>query len=281
MQDGIRYNRIVASIDNRLGQIQFCGDETMNSDFISKQQVLAALIASTMMLTACNASVVPQESSISSATTDASVEVTEETPSEAPSQTEATSEAEPEWDPQYITFGHYEQDGDDSNGLEPIEWLILTEEDDRMLIVSRNILDYQPYNDELTEITWENCTLRAWLNDEFINAAFDASEQEQILTVTNINPDNELFYGMEGGNDTEDRVFLLSSQEVRDLFPDDEARACEPCEWYWLRSPGYPTDHASIVLHDGEIFTKGHLVTFNYFDHGVRPALWLSKDTGS
>ena len=176
------------------------------------------------------------------------------------------------------TFGHYEQDGDESNGPEPIEWLILAEEDDRMLLVSRYSLDYQPYNTDYTDVTWETCSLRKWLNEEFINAAFDASEQEQILTVVNTNPDNTNFEAwgiVEGGNDTEDRVFLLSADEADQYFANDDERSTGPCEWWWLRSPGFHSTHATVVILVGEIFTRGHMVNFNYNDHGVRPALWL------
>ena len=52
-----------------------------------------------------------------------------------------------------ITFGHYEQDNDLSNGAEPIEWLVLTEEEGRMLLLSRYGLDGQPYHSSFEEIT--------------------------------------------------------------------------------------------------------------------------------
>ena len=242
-----------------------------------KRKIIAITIMAALMLTSCSSSGDNEETT---AAEPSDVEIEDTGLTVATESTETTDDKQDEsgQDVKYVTFGHYEQDGDESNGPEPINWIILTEEDDRMLLISLNILDYQPYNTELEEVTWETCSLRKWLNEDFINAAFDASEQEQILTVTNTNPDNELYFGMEGGNDTEDRVFLLSIDEARDLFEDDDARACEPCEWYWLRSPGYPATHAAVVLHIGELLTRGHLVTFNYYDHGVRPALWLSID---
>ncbi|MBO4458521.1 MAG: hypothetical protein J5802_12445, partial [Butyrivibrio sp.] len=80
----------------------------------------------------------------------------------------------------------------------------------------------------------------------------------------------------EGGNDTEDTVFLLSCDEADTLFPDDDARAVGDCDWWWLRSPGRSSHHAAVVLTIGEVYHHGHLVSFNYHDHGVRPALWLA-----
>lgn len=121
---------------------------------------------------------------------------------------------------EYIEFGRYEQDGDVSNGPEPIEWEVVSEEEGRILLISRFILDCQPYNTEDTEVTWESCSLREWLNNDFYNAAFDESEQNQILTVILSNPDNAEFE-TEGGNDTEDKVFCLSVEEIFDNYEYD------------------------------------------------------------
>lgn len=113
----------------------------------------------------------------------------------------------------YVTFGTYEQDGDESNGLEPIEWEVLDINDNGMLLVSKYVLDAQPYNIEFTEVTWETCTLRNWLNNDFLNAAFNSSEQSRINTTYVVNADNSLF-GTEAGNDTYDKIFCLSMDEI-------------------------------------------------------------------
>lgn len=64
-------------------------------------------------------------------------------------------------DGEYIVFGSYEQDGDTGNGPEPIYWEVVSEENGRMLVVSRYILDFQHYNNSKSHVTWEECTLRA------------------------------------------------------------------------------------------------------------------------
>ncbi len=123
----------------------------------------------------------------------------------------------------YVTFGSYEQDADTSNGKESIEWRVLAKEDGRALLISRYALDCQPYNKTLEDVTWETCTLRAWLNSIFLNKAFTASEQEliQVSTVTaDANPNHS---DIDPGNDTEDKLFLLSVDEVNKYF-DDETR---------------------------------------------------------
>ncbi len=113
----------------------------------------------------------------------------------------------------YIVFGAYEQDGDESNGPEPIEWEVLEENGNGTFLVSRYVLDCQPYNTEQTDVTWESCTLRSWLNNEFLNHAFTQTEQGKIHTTNVANPDNP-YYGTPGGNNTQDRIFLLGADEV-------------------------------------------------------------------
>ena len=88
-------------------------------------------------------------------------------------------------------FGSYEQDKDDTNGKEPIEWIVLDKESDGTLVlVSKYALDVKPYNENRTDVTWETSTLRKWLNEDFYNAAFSAIEQGRILTTHVINKSN-------------------------------------------------------------------------------------------
>ncbi|MCR5135930.1 MAG: DUF6273 domain-containing protein [Oscillospiraceae bacterium] len=137
-----------------------------------------------------------------------------------------------------ITFGRYEQDGNLSNGPEAIEWLVLAKQGSRALVVSRYALESKAYNDERVDITWETCTLRSWLNSTFLNTAFTASEQSRIPTVTVVNNDNTKF-GTEGGNNTQDKVFLLSISEVEQYFSSESKRVydSEDPDDYWVYWP--------------------------------------------
>ncbi|MDY6017558.1 MAG: TIR domain-containing protein, partial [Oscillospiraceae bacterium] len=71
----------------------------------------------------------------------------------------------------YVFFGAYEQDNSASNGKEHIEWLVLEVKDGKALVISKYALDCKQYNTNYTDVTWEACTLRRWLNNDFINAA--------------------------------------------------------------------------------------------------------------
>ena len=80
-----------------------------------------------------------------------------------------------------VLFGRYEQDNDFSNGSEKIEWIVLDVQDGKSLLLSKYLLDSKPYNDSIGETTWAECSLREWLNHEFMDSAFTGRDQERIL----------------------------------------------------------------------------------------------------
>jgi hypothetical protein len=126
----------------------------------------------------------------------------------------------------YVTFGSYEQDGNYLDGSEDIEWLVVDIQDGKALLLSRYALEVMAYNEEDGDTTWETSSIRAWLNDTFYNEAFTSDEQAAIALTANENPDSYNLwkndgwdnYGADGGNETEDYVFLLSYMEVYSYF---------------------------------------------------------------
>ena len=116
-----------------------------------------------------------------------------------------------------IIFGKYEQDGDTTNGKEDIEWQVLSNENGKVLVISKYALDCKQYHTVSGSITWEDCYLRKWLNQGFYNAAFSDSDKSQILSVTLENKNNPC-YGTVGGNNTTDNVFCLSVEEMEKYF---------------------------------------------------------------
>ena len=189
-----------------------------------------------------------------------------------------------------IVFGTYEQDNDTSNGKENIEWLVLAKENNRILVISDKTLDCHPYNSSRTRVTWETCTLRKWLNNDFINAAFSDDENAMIPTVT-VSADKNPEYDTDPGNATKDRVFLLSIVEAEKYFTSAEARMCMPTDyavangayksndnicWWWLRSSGCNQDYAAFVYSNGNIFEDGYYILNSH--RAVRPAMWITID---
>ena len=157
-----------------------------------------------------------------------------------------------------IRFGAYQQDGSFENGAEEIEWLVLERENDRLLVISRCALDVQWVETDVEAAggTWGECSLRSWLNEAFLDAAFSEQEQAMIPEVT-VSADRNPRYDTDPGTDVTDRIFLLSIEEAERYFGSDSARQCTSTEFaqqlgssnveingsgagcvWWLRSPG-------------------------------------------
>ena len=126
-----------------------------------------------------------------------------------------------------VSFGSYEQDNDTSNGKEKIKWIVLANEGSRILVISDKALDCRPYNIISTDVTWEICTLRHWLNENFFRAAFSDGERAMIPMVS-VSADGNPDFDTDPGNATQDKVFLLSIAEANKYFDSDEARKCVP-----------------------------------------------------
>lgn len=188
-----------------------------------------------------------------------------------------------------IYFGNYEQDNKTANGKEEIEWRVLEKDaDGNMLVVSRYALDCRHYHNSPEQVTWETCDLRQWLNKDFISTAFTNAQKKNIKTVTLENRDNA-DYRTDGGNDTKDKIFLLSIDEAKAYMPSTVERVCiatkyaesqgsqlesltRSCRW-WLRSPGATLYNATFVKVDGFILQLGTPVSVE--KRTVRPAMWL------
>lgn len=197
-----------------------------------------------------------------------------------------------------MTFGTYEQDDNISNGKEDIEWLVLAKEENKIFVISDKALDCKLYDTSYTSVTWETCSLRAWLNNDFFNTAFDAAEKKMIMN-TKVSADKNPEYDTDPGNETTDKLFLLSISEVTEYFDDDESRKCVPTAyakargaytsnrnktvsgeetcWWWLRSPGDIQSTVAFINYDGSVYKFGSSAYRNY-DDAVRPAMWITID---
>lgn len=155
-----------------------------------------------------------------------------------------------------VTFGSYQD--------ENIEWYVLTQEDGKALLLSVHALDTRPFNE--TAATWDNSSLRTWLNDEFYQTAFTADEQKEIQ-LTHLHNGDELGYGTAAGRDTDDHVFLLSASEAEKYLSDNETTTSPTqyalsqgaytndkgdCAW-WLRSPGLDDDGPAYYSSQGNL----------------------------
>ena len=174
----------------------------------------------------------------------------------------------------------------------PYYWRVLyvnkSEYDFSAIIISRDIIEQRPYHNRIADVTWEKSDLRKYLNETFLTSNFKENERRRIMDTTVRNRDNDIKYISEfrkeqglpptvsAGEDTVDKIFLLSIEEARNLMPGESKRAAKidghEAEW-WLRTPGDCENCASHVYRDGFIRYSGGFVGYDY---GVRPVLRLS-----
>ena len=188
-----------------------------------------------------------------------------------------------------------------NNGRD-IEWLVLEEDENEMFLLSKEVIlskefdkkddeddknkdkDNNETKDEKKEdtITWENCSLRKWLNKEFYQRAFSSKEQSRINKTECLNIPNRVT-GLGGSEITEDKVFLLNVHEAElyfGQFQDKAERAIAKdsngvvYSW-WLRSPGLYGNQAAFIDTSGYLSDLGDYVDIDTY--GVRPAMWISK----
>lgn len=189
-----------------------------------------------------------------------------------------------------VTYGGYEQDGFYSNGEETIEWIVIARDrDNHALLLSRYCLDALPYNEDGGDVTWEDSSIRVWLNGEFLESAFGGDPNGFICTTECKTKDGRS--GTDGGENTTDRIFLLAVDEVTQYFPKESSRRAPVTEyakeqgaeydkngngWWWLRTPGKTQDMAAGVHTAGGVNYDGRDV--DRTDLCIRPALWLDLD---
>ena len=231
----------------------------------------------------------------------------------------ATSDEEGyyDWKNNYKTYHYFK--------CEPIKWRVLNRNGNDALLLADVALDDQMYNTNDVDVTWESSSMRSWLNGygasvnqpktdysrkNFINSSFTSMQRNAIKTTSVVN-NNNINYGTPGGNNTSDKIFLLSESEVyhtdtaasygfvKDSETYDEARRSR-CSTYahamgtwriydtdkqytkyngniswWLRSPGRSSGLRAVEVHRfGFVYQVGSGVGVN--DDGVRPALHLN-----
>lgn len=172
-----------------------------------------------------------------------------------------------------------------------VEWIVLAKKDGKALLISKYCLDAKEYdkNENNESVTWENSTLRQWLNSCFINEAFTDEEKALICGTHLQNTDNPK-WGTNGGSNTTDKVFLLSIDEATRYFASDKARMAEATDyakeqgiyvsgkngnsWWWLRSLGRNNSDAAYVDIGGSVRNYGSYA--NDGESGVRPAMWVN-----
>ncbi|SCW48106.1 hypothetical protein SAMN02910456_01315 [Ruminococcaceae bacterium YRB3002] len=192
----------------------------------------------------------------------------------------------------------------------PVRWRVLDVDGDKALLLADRMPDSIPFHDKDEEVCWSSSTLRGRLNGYgeyegagFIDRAFTAEEREAILTSSVRNLPNQS-YGTSSGEDTEDKIFILSNAQVfesedagrygfdasRDY--DDPAKrftstayakfmgawwspvdAYKGNSFWFMRNNGYTQRSVTYICDFGFVYSRGTLATCS--DAAVLPAMWI------
>lgn len=148
------------------------------------------------------------------------------------------------------------------------KWLMVEKETDKVLLVKSEPINGYAYHDKSENITWAECSLRDYLNAEFMDETFCQQMKDRILETEIVVPDNKQ-YKTKGGKNTVDKVFLLNDEQAKEYkeILDNYTR-----DW-WLINPGNSQNTAQYVSY-GEIMDYGYEVSNKNIY--IRPAIWVS-----
>lgn len=186
---------------------------------------------------------------------------------------------------------------------------VLDIQENKALVITEEILFQRPFHNKKGDVTWAHSEIRHYLNNEFYHS-FDREVKENIL-LTTLSNDNNQWYDSDGGDVTQDYIFLLSVEEVVCKFFGDsssllynrslkqrywfqrkdinnhlrEAYLFNSGWWWWLRTPGRDNKRAVYIHGDGNIGIQGNS-TYRYSSNtihkvtndnsgGIRPAMWI------
>ena len=197
-----------------------------------------------------------------------------------------------------VSFGKYPQ-RDSDRYKEPIRWIVLEKKEDKVLLFSSFVLNCLPFDSDHDPFywpaTWEKCTLRCWLNSDFLE--FFTPEEKSSILVSRVKADPNPDFASDSGEDTEDRVFCLSLAEIDRYFDSREDAFAAPTDYarmkglilsadppgycsYWLRTAGFNGRFMAIIAPYGKrgqtALSKGSPYNSRY--EGIRPAMWVRME---
>lgn len=159
-----------------------------------------------------------------------------------------------------VTYGAYEQDGDLSNGSEPVEWIVLAKEDSRILALSKDILDVRQYHHIEDKVLWKTAALTKWLSLDFPEVAFADWNRAAVESVAPLS--------------TEELSLLAKDYVAAEASAYAQAAGLTDNVW-WLRENNTYSGELTAAVTDGSGNTDtAHITEFL----GVRPAIWVLTD---
>ncbi len=185
-----------------------------------------------------------------------------------------------------VEFGRYLMKRDE---LREIDWIVLDQTPDgQKLLLCKDCIEAMQYEyreNKNPDPNWETCVVRLWLNNYFLNTWFTVREKEKMCPIPVVTPDGRVL---------NDKVTLLSAEEVLRLIPDEKDRKAKPtafaktvrngerlytakgyCTWL-LRDPSVRFEgnwtgvdpNGTINLNGGDFYLSG--------PKGIRPVIMIA-----
>lgn len=151
------------------------------------------------------------------------------------------------------------------------KWYVLKMENGKALLMKKKAMTKFQYNNNYEAVTWEESSIRSYLNVEFIHETFTEEEQKSLVLTDVKNADNPTF-GTDGGKDTKDYVYLLSVDDIKSgslPIPSFSSNT-------WLRTPGANQLSTVFLSNNGAIMDYGYSVTSE--EISMHPVLWFYLD---
>ena len=155
-------------------------------------------------------------------------------------------------------------------------WRILEidQEENRILLISEEAVCKKPYHEADESCTWKTCSLRKWLNTEFLESEFSEEEAEAIC-LTHLPKPESYYNNTDGGEPVDDKLFLLNSNEYFYTMCRTSIEMNYTGDW-WTRSPGKNRRFVAFIPHIGYPF--GHVARCTKVLE-VRPAFMLNMNS--
>ena len=157
-----------------------------------------------------------------------------------------------------VTYGVYDD--------QPINWYVLKKDEDKTLLIADRVIRKMSVRNwkEGHNSTWAISDIREYLNGLFYNHAFSDDEKDGIISTT----------VKDGGEETNDKVILLTSEQARTYFPSNRSRKpVDGGEWWLL-------DNGPLDIYKRKVNNKGSAYDYQSGIEpcGVRPAIWVSNE---
>ncbi|MCQ2609242.1 MAG: DUF6273 domain-containing protein [Lachnospiraceae bacterium] len=196
-------------------------------------------------------------------------------------------------------IGYEYKDADESHyNVDDIEWIVLSNDNGCLKMISKYVLDVLEYNYKSVDVTWEKSDIRRWLSDTFMRMAFSRNDLDLFIPYENQNYGNDI-YGVPSSEATYDKIFLLSKEECRQYYGIgdvatgiNEDLLCKPTPYamkdtlyvengyanYWLRNNGCDMQNVMNVQFSGVIDNQGVSVCAK--NMGIRPVIYVDFKKG-